>query len=170
LAWLGGLGAAGAQVSDQVVQPSAQGTASVGSAAETPLRNANLVRQNLPQVLKLAVAAPYSRPRPYTCGRLAVEIQDLNDALGDDLDAGPAPRAKVLTAPNAVKVAANTFIPWQGVLRFISGAEAHDRKVVQAIVAGATRRAYLKGLGEARGCLSPAAPFRGPQANASWRR
>ncbi|HEY3696315.1 MAG TPA: hypothetical protein VGL30_11760, partial [Phenylobacterium sp.] len=34
----------------------------------------------------------------------------------------------------------------------------HDHLVQSAIVAGAVRRAYLKGLGEARGCEPPATP------------
>ena len=58
-----------------------------------------------------------------------------------------------------MKVAANALIPWQGVVRFVSGADARDRRVRRAIIAGATRRAYLKGLGEEKGCAPPAAPF-----------
>jgi hypothetical protein len=142
-----------------VVEPTTQGTSTVSEAAETPLRNANLVRQDIPPVLTAAVADPYARPRPLNCKTLAAGIVALNGALGDDLDAGANPSHAAL-GPEAVKLAANTFIPWQGVVRFVTGADARDRRVRRAIIAGYTRRAYLKGLGEAKGCGPPAAPLR----------
>jgi hypothetical protein len=43
-------------------------------------------------------------------------------------------------------------------VRKLSGAERHDHFVQNAIVAGAVRRAYLKGLGEAHGCDPPGTP------------
>jgi hypothetical protein len=147
--------------SSPVVEPSTQGTGDMGGAAETPLRNANLVRQNIPPVLVAATKDPYALPRPLNCAALGGEIVSLNGALGDDLDARASPGHAAL-APEAVKVAANALIPWQGVVRFVSGAEARDRKVRRAIIAGATRRAYLKGLGEANGCGPPAAPLGHP--------
>ena len=141
-----------------VVEPTTQGTHDVGGAAATPLRNANLVRQNIPSVLEAAVADPYALPQPLTCGTLANGVVELNGALGDDLDAKTKNNSAKL-GPEAVKVAANTLIPWQGVLRFVSGADARDRRVRRAIIAGSVRRAYLKGLGEARGCGAPSAPL-----------
>jgi hypothetical protein len=127
------------------------------SAAETPLRNANLVKEEIPPVLTAAMANPYAHPRPVSCRAISAEVASLTAALGADFDAGGA-KDRGHLAPSAVRVAANTLIPFQGVLRFVSGAEAHDRRVIQAIIAGSARRSYLKGLGEARGCASPAAP------------
>ena len=43
-------------------------------------------------------------------------------------------------------------------MRKLSGAERHDKLVQAAIIAGFTRRAYLKGLGETKGCNPPATP------------
>ena len=131
----------------------------MGGAAATPLRNANLVHQDIPAVLLAAQADPYARPRPVTCKALGANIVALNGALGDDLDATGAPAKRAL-GPEAVKVAANSLIPWQGVVRFVSGADARDRRVRLAIIAGYTRRAYLKGLGESKNCAVPAAPLR----------
>src|SRR5258705_4295618 len=54
--------------------------------------------------------------------------------------------------------AASETIPFRGWVRKLSGAERHDRFVQGAINAGAVRRAYLKGLGEAKGCDPPATP------------
>jgi hypothetical protein len=134
------------------------GTRSMESAAETPLRNANIVRQTIPPVVLAAMAAPYAHPRPMTCQAIASEVAALDQALGPDFDAGGG-KANTRLVPSAMKVAANTLIPFQGVLRFVSGAEAHDRKVVRAIIAGSARRSYLKGLGEARRCPAPASPI-----------
>lgn len=134
------------------------GTRNMESAAETPLRNANLVRQNIPPVVLAAMDAPYAHPRPLTCQGIATEVAALDQALGPDYDAGGG-ASKTHLGPSAMKVAANTLIPFLGVLRFVSGAEAHDRKVVRAIIAGSARRSYLKGLGEARRCQAPASPI-----------
>jgi hypothetical protein len=133
------------------------GTRSMESAAETPLRNANLVRQAIPPVVQAAMDAPYAHRNPMTCQAIATEVAALDRALGPDFDAGGG-RPDTRLVPSAMKVAANTLIPFQGVLRFVSGAEAHDRKVVRAIIAGSARRSYLKGLGEARRCQAPASP------------
>ena len=54
--------------------------------------------------------------------------------------------------------AASDAIPFRGWVRKLTGAERHDSFVQAAIIAGGVRRAYLKGLGEARGCDMPAAP------------
>jgi hypothetical protein len=134
------------------------GTRSMESAAETPLRNANLVRQSIPPAVQAAMDAPYARPRPLTCKGIATEVAALDRALGPDFDAGGG-QSDTRLMPSALKVAANTLIPFQGALRFVSGAEAHDRKVIRAIIAGSARRSYLKGLGEARRCQAPASPI-----------
>jgi hypothetical protein len=43
-------------------------------------------------------------------------------------------------------------------VRKLTGAERHDKMVQAAILAGSVRRAYLKGLGETKGCNPPATP------------
>jgi len=153
---LAAAGSALAQANGPVSQDA--GTRSMESAAETPLRNANLVKQKIPPAVIAAQAAPYAHPAPFTCQGIANEVAALDEALGPDFDAGGG-RARPGLAPSAMKVAANTLIPFQGVLRFVSGADAHDREVVRAIIAGNARRSYLKGLGEARRCPEPASPI-----------
>lgn len=132
-------------------------------AAESPLRDLNVLRTKVPQVLLEAMADPYQRPKNKSCAQLNLLIEPLNDALGPDLDA-PAPDEDDLmgrgrtTALGAAAGAASDLIPFRGWVRKLSGAERHDRFVQAAITAGAVRRAYLKGLGEAKGCPPPATP------------
>ena len=136
---------------------------SIKGAAEAPLRDLNLLRTKIPPVLLQAMADPYQRPTGKSCQLLASLIQPLNDALGADLDA-PEPDADDLlgrgktTTFGLMAGAAQDVIPFRGWLRKLSGAERHDRYVQAAITAGAVRRAYLKGLGEAKGCDPPATP------------
>jgi hypothetical protein len=142
----------------------------VQGAAEAPLRDLNVLRTKVPDVLLEAMADPYARPPPAPrrgktaqCDELAELVQALDEALGPDLD-NPAKEDESLiyrgkdVALGAMAGAAQEVIPFRGWVRKLSGAERHDRFVENAIVAGAVRRAYLKGLGEARGCEPPATP------------
>ena len=147
------------QTSSQATQESLEG------AVSAPLRDVNLLRTKIPQVLLEAQADPYGRPEPDTCSQLIALISPLNEALGADLDEVSADNGDLMaqgqrTALGAVAGLAQDVIPFRGWVRRLSGAEQHDRLVREAIVAGGVRRAYLKGLGEARGCKPPATPVR----------
>jgi len=50
----------------------------------------------------------------------------------------------------------NSFIPFRGILREVSGASEHQRRIRAAIQAGLARRGFLKGVGETHGCKYPA--------------
>ena len=56
------------------------------------------------------------------------------------------------------KAVVGSFIPFEGVIREISGANGHDRRLQSAIAAGSARRSFRKGTGQARGCTHPARP------------
>jgi hypothetical protein len=139
----------------------------VAGAAVTPLGDLNLLPTKIPAALLSALKDPYAPPADPTCVGLTAEIQLLDAALGEDVDAPPAPapslaergRAEVdEAAVGAVKSSAEALIPFRGWVRKLSGAERASRQVTRAIAAGIVRRAYLKGLGQARGCPPPAAP------------
>lgn len=131
--------------------------------AESPLRDMNVLRTKIPPILLQAIADPYQRPTSRSCAQLNILLQPLNDALGADLDA-PVPDPDDLmgrgksTAMDLMSGAASDVIPFRGWIRRLTGAERHDKLVQQAITAGAVRRSYLKGLGEAKGCDPPATP------------
>lgn len=138
-------------------------------AAMAPLRDMNLLRTKIPPVLLEAMADPYARPPKKTnCDTLISMVAPLDLALGEDVDRVPPQENEDLmdrgkrmagsAAFGAVASAAQDLIPMRGWVRKLSGAEKHDRLVQSAMASGAIRRAYLKGLGEARGCNPPATP------------
>jgi hypothetical protein len=137
---------------------------SVQGAATAPLRDLNVVRAKIPQVLLEAMADPYARPpKGYSCRVLIGLIQPIDDALGPDLDRVAIEDQDVMersreTALGAAADLASDAIPFRGWVRKLTGAERHDRLVRDAIISGGVRRAYLKGLGEAKGCNPPATP------------
>ena len=146
------------KTSDQLKRESVQG------AASAPLRDLNVVRAKIPEVLLQALDDPYSRPpRSFKCAALVALIRPLDEALGPDIDKVPVSDENLMdrgksTALGVAGDLASDAIPFRGFVRKLSGAEAHDRLVQSAFVAGSVRRAYLKGLGESKGCTPPATP------------
>lgn len=146
------------KTSDQLKRESLQG------AATTPLRDLNVMRAKIPEVLLQALDDPYARPpRSFKCTALAALVRPLDDALGPDIDRVPVTDENLMdrgksTALGVAGDLASDAIPFRGFVRKLSGAEAHDKLVQSAIVAGNVRRAYLKGLGESKGCTPPATP------------
>ncbi|MBU4433675.1 MAG: hypothetical protein KKC14_04570 [Alphaproteobacteria bacterium] len=146
----------------------------LAGAVSAPLRDVNIVRTKIPSVLIEAMADPYARPAQVTCVALIDRVRPLDVALGQDLDQHPPEENEDLmdrgrkaagsAALGAVASAAQDMIPMRGWVRKLSGAERHDRLVQSAITSGNVRRAYLKGLGEARGCNPPATPQHLPPA------
>lgn len=133
-------------------------------AAQAPLRDLNVVRVDVPPVLVNALADPYRRPPSARCADLIALLKPLNDALGEDIDQPSAVdesfsgQARPAAYGAMANVASDALIPFRGVVRYVTGAAKHDQYVQSAIIAGYTRRAYLKGLGEARSCKPPATP------------
>lgn len=132
----------------------------VATAATTPLSDLNVVRADIPEVLKAAAAAPYAQPADASCPGLAAAIQALDEVLGPDLD---APAGKGHTgllergedaATNALQRTAEGVIPFRGWVRKLSGAERYAKQVSAAITAGGVRRGFLRGLSAAKACTA----------------
>lgn len=146
----------------------------ITGAMTAPLRDVNVIRTKIPRVLLEAMDDPYRRPGVADCAALVTQINLLDAALGDDLDRIPADENEDLmdrgrkaagsAALGAMASAAQDIIPFRGWVRKLTGAERHDRLVQSAVASGAVRRAYLKGLGESRGCKPPATPQHKPPA------
>ena len=165
-----GLAAPASAAGPGKVQTTSQANSeSLSGVAQAPLRDLNMVRTQIPQVLVAAMADPYARPASLKCGVLAQEIASLDDALGPDIDRPSEEEGLVQrgreTTMSVMAGAATGVIPFRGFVRKLTGAEAHDQTVQQAITAGSVRRAYLKGVGESRRCGPSAAPFRSASAS-----
>ena len=149
--------------SDRIVSPSDHSSRNMTSVAEAPLSDLNLLRQKIPPILLAAIDDPYAPIERLTCGTLTAEIGRLYEALGRDFDDPPPPSDPNMTGPSGTGLklmhsGIQSLIPYDGFVRLLSGAQKHDQLVVNAIKAGAARRAYLKGLGESRNCPAPASP------------
>jgi hypothetical protein len=132
----------------------------VATAATTPLSDLNVVRAEIPEVLKAAAASPYDMPADASCTGLAAGIRALDEVLGPDLDAPHnASNAGLLdrgedAATGALQRTAEGVIPFRGWVRKLTGAERYARQVSAAITAGGVRRGYLRGLATAKACTA----------------
>ncbi len=138
----------------------------IGEAAMSPLNDLNLRREPIPKMLA-KVDSPYDLPRDLDCIQIGRLVGQLNGVLGPDWDT-PEPDERLRTEKLADSAAAATLdalsseasgiIPFRGIVRKLTGAEKHQKKYNRAFKIGAQRRAYLKGLGEAKNCPYPARP------------
>ena len=155
-------------------QSGSPGSDAVAQAVTSPLSDLNLVHAPIPPVLRTAAKSPYAVPADNACEALVEEVKALDEVLGTDLDAPASASNPGLVergakevgnaAVGALKNTAEGLVPFRGWVRKLSGAERYSKEVAAAIAAGTVRRAYLKGLGEGRGCPAPAAPSRRPEA------
>ncbi|MGN6357416.1 MAG: hypothetical protein ACTHLU_08050 [Novosphingobium sp.] len=136
-------------------KPITQQDVGAKDVALTPLSDLNLKKGEIPEILLAAQEDPYDLAGLARCPQIAAEIGELNAVLGDDLDVAQAKRGGV-SAGRAAQAALGSFIPVRGLIREVSGANAQDRKIQAAIVAGSARRGFLKGVGQQRGCRYPA--------------
>lgn len=136
-------------------------------AATSPLADLNLIRAKIPDVLKDAIKAPYAKPVIADCESIVARVKALDEALGPDVDAPPAAEQGLLErggklaeeqAWGALRGAAEGLIPYRSWVRRLSGAERQTRMVAAAVAAGGVQRAYLKGIGESKGCPYPGSP------------
>lgn len=123
--------------------------------ATTPLNDLNLRKDAIPPLLIAAQASPYDASGMTRCPAISAAIVDLDRVLGDDLDL-PHREEDRVSAGKIAQSLVGKFIPFRSVIRELSGANAHERKIDDAIEAGMARRAFLKGLGQAKGCRYPA--------------
>lgn len=134
------------------------------SAIGQPLADLNINQAEIPDSLRKAVDDPYALGADDSCPTMAAEIAGLDAALGPDLDVDAVKSTKrgmvSRAAAGAVRRLSTSWIPFRGMVRAVTGAEAHTRKIQDAALAGAVRRAYLKGLGQRDGCGPEAAPRR----------
>ncbi len=126
-----------------------------GDVATRPLEDVNVRKDKIAPVLEAALAAPYTLPGKGRCAALNSEVARLNDALGPDIDAmTPQTRAqkREQVVGGTARSLVGSLIPFDGLVRQISGADAAAAHRALFIYAGSARRAFLKGYASARGC------------------
>lgn len=138
-------------------EPVTKSAPSVEDVATTPLSDLNIRKKNIPPILLRAQAAPYSLSGMARCPALQREVGQLNAVLGDDVDAARR-KGKLVIPGKVAQDLVGGIIPFRGVVREITGANAESRALQQAIYAGFARRAFLKGVGLQKHCGYPARP------------
>jgi hypothetical protein len=149
-------------------------------AATGPLQDLNLRRQEIPPLLVKAAMNPYARAKKIKCGDIRAEVAELDTLLGPDAEpksvtlassdgglgdaiarldeteipesdeimdsAGSLVRDRILSTISSK----TDILPFRSIIRSISGASRHQKKLAYAYEAGKLRRAYLKGLADMR--------------------
>lgn len=131
-------------------------------AAMTPLRDLNLHRDPIPEVLQ-EIGSPYDISPDIGCADIRRQIDALNEVLGPDWDALPGHETDPTISDYAadevseelvdiIADEAGALIPYRSWVRRITGAKSHQKKVNRAEKRGGHRRTYLKALGTAKQC------------------
>ena len=144
---------------DKAGRPITDDTVRVDDIALTPLSDLNLTRDEIDALLVQAREAPYDMTGIHRCSDIISAVQQLDALLGEDLDSAEA-RSRGVSPGKIAQWAIGRFIPFRGLVREVSGARAHERKVRDAIVGGMMRRGFLKGVGQQKGCKYPGRPAR----------
>jgi len=121
--------------------------------ATQPLEDLNIHKDTIPPKLIAIQDKPYALDGIRSCGQINAEIGELNAVLGADVDASDEARRK--TVDRVLDVGGGIIaglMPFRGIVREVTGANAQQRRFQSAIFAGVTRRSYLKGMGKAKGC------------------
>ncbi|WP_205626472.1 hypothetical protein [Novosphingobium fuchskuhlense] len=148
--------AAPSLMAQTVVAPS---NVTAGDVVTAPLSELNIKKKNIPPILVSAREDPYSLTGLRSCPAMQAEIGRLDAALGDDIDVAvekTRDEKRGNTVGSVARSVISSFIPFGGVIREVSGAAASERLWQVALYAGAVRRAFIKGYGQARGCRYPA--------------
>lgn len=123
-------------------------------AATQPLNDLNIMSREIPFMLRAAQIAPYDMTGMEDCQSIYSSLNQLDDVLGPDADEPPEKSGLANTALRAGGNVLGGLIPFRGVVRQLSGANAKAREWQAAIYAGVARRSFLKGFATARGCPS----------------
>lgn len=145
-----------------------QDQVSVGDVAATPLSDLNLKKDEIPAILVTSREKPYSLAGMTRCPAITSEIVQLDAVLGDDIDIARDDGGAKVSVGNAAQSVIRSLIPFGGLIRELSGASGHERKWDEAIYAGSARRAFLKGIGQQRGCKYPARSASPADAKSLW--
>ncbi len=135
----------------------------IGNAMLQPLRDVNLKKDKIPERLLQIESDPYNLDYVDGCRTLVSEIVSLFPILGPDVNEIQLQSDTEMREKSASRIAGGIIgglIPFRGVVRELTGANAHERDYRTALSAGFARRSFLKGIATAEGCIPPPPAFR----------
>lgn len=150
------------QLTQKPLTDEGQGTVKKAfSAALTPLEDLGVRKREIPEMLKMLSENPYLPPSKLTCPEIKQEMADLTVLLGPDID---TPKTALSAQDQMMEDGSNmledavvglvrsqtSIIPLRSIVRRLTGANSHEKKVAQAVESGKLRRAYLRGLAHAK--------------------
>ncbi len=97
----------------------------------------------VPPLLKDIKADPYKAPGAPICATVPLEIQQITDLIGPDIDAQNDKETSLVSKGADL---ARGMVPYRGVVRFVTGANKKDQELHDAVVAGYARRGFLRGI------------------------
>ncbi|WP_321323478.1 hypothetical protein [uncultured Parasphingorhabdus sp.] len=130
----------------------------VEDAVTQPARDVNLKKDQIPPRLLKIQKAPYDLTGITGCRTITTEIASLRPILGPDINEKPQISRAEKRERSISRVAGGIlggFIPFRGVVREITGANAAQERYRQALSAGFARRSFLKGMAVSKGCMPP---------------
>lgn len=133
------------------VDPGLAVTRSIEKTVEKPFEIINLGQEEVPENMR-KLTRPYVLSGTETCATVQAEIEKLNAFLGTDYFNGAKETSFEEKFADEVANVATGFIPYKGVIRFISGAKDREAAIRTATNLGNARRGYLHGWADTRGC------------------
>lgn len=133
------------------------------NAVMQPAKDINLRKDPIPAKLIAVQDHPYDLENMRGCRALAIEVAQLDDVLGPDINQMQEESLAEKREEGVSRVAGSLIgglIPFRGVVRELSGSNAAKRRFLTAIAAGNARRSFLKGVAVTKGCLAPPQPFK----------
>ncbi|MHA3793901.1 hypothetical protein [Sphingomonas sp. YL-JM2C] len=130
---------------------------SAGRIASQPVRDVGVAKTDIPAPLQKAWDAPYGMAGIRTCRDISRAFHELTDVIGPDFKTGDVKKENKAgkLAEAGGKTIVNSFIPFRGLVREVTGAAPAQRRLERAVAAGYARRGFLRGIHQTRKCRTP---------------
>lgn len=128
------------------------------NAVMQPIKDVNLMKDPIPAKLIAIQDHPYDLENMRGCRALEIEIAQLDSILGPDINQLSEKSLTEKREKGVSRVAGSIIgglIPFRGVVRELTGANAAKERFLKAIAAGNARRSFLKGVAVTKACLAP---------------
>ena len=135
------------------------------NAVTQPARDLNLKKEEIPARLLEIQKDPYDLDGLTGCRAITSEIASLRPLLGPDVNEDLHLSRAEKRERGVSRVAGGLLgglIPFRGVLREVTGANAAEQRYQQALAAGFTRRSFLKGIAYSQGCKAETTALAAP--------